>query len=72
MMKAACKSWRHQQTRVDDGGNEALPQTSDVSSDKRHDDGGREVARECRRKGAAAAVGNGGKELSRMADGEKK
>jgi hypothetical protein len=46
MMRAAGKSWWHQQTRGDDGGNKALPQTSNVGSDKRCNDGGQEVVRE--------------------------
>jgi hypothetical protein len=46
MMRAEGKSWRHWSTRGDDGGDEALPQTSNVGSDKKHDDGGQEEARE--------------------------
>ncbi len=46
MMRAAGKSPRHRRRRGDDGGNEALPQTSNVESDKRRDNGGREVVRE--------------------------
>jgi hypothetical protein len=46
MMRAAGESQRHRRTRGDDGNNKALPQMSDVGSDKRHNDGGQQVARE--------------------------
>ncbi len=60
MMRAAGKSRQHWQTRGDDGGNKALPQTSDVGSDKRHDNGGGEVDREyASEKKVVAAVDDG-------------
>jgi hypothetical protein len=46
MRAAGEKSRRHRRSIGDNGGNEALPQTCDVGSDKRREDGGREVARE--------------------------
>ncbi len=46
MMRATDESLWHLQTRDDDGSNKALPQTSNVSSDKKRDNGGQEVARE--------------------------
>ncbi len=45
-MRAAGKSRRHHWTKCDNGGDKALPQTSNIGSDKRHKDGGQEVARE--------------------------
>jgi hypothetical protein len=46
MMRDVYKSRRHRLTRGDDGGDKALPQTSNVCSDKSCNDGGQEVARE--------------------------
>ncbi len=43
-MRIVGKSQRHRWTRGDNVGNKALPQTSNVRSDKRHEDGGQEVA----------------------------
>jgi hypothetical protein len=54
MMKAAGKSLWHRLTRGDDGDNKALPQISNISSDKRCNNGRQEV-----RKETAAVVGNG-------------
>jgi hypothetical protein len=46
MLMALGKSWWHWQTSGDNGRNKALPQTSNVVSDKMCDNCGQEVAKE--------------------------
>jgi hypothetical protein len=46
MMRAASMSRQHRRTRDDESIGKALPQMSNVGSDKRCDDNGQEVARE--------------------------